>query len=328
MAESDNTPSGADGKTPPSGGRRIDQSTGTETVGHEWDGIEELNTPLPRWWVLTFYACILFAIGYVICYPAIPLGDHGTRGLLGWTSRGQLARETAAANGARSSTLAALAATPIEDLPKNPDLMRAAIAGGKAAFKVNCVQCHGSGAAGSIGYPNLNDDDWLWGGNLTEIQTTITHGIRYPGDAETRMSLMPNFGADKILTADQVQDAASFVRSLSGLEPKGAAAQRGAAIFAANCAVCHGPEGKGGRMVGAPNLTDKIWLYGGSRDQVAGSISNAHHGVMPAWGQRLDPVTIKMLAAYVHSLGGGEDFAPAAPAEATAPATGAPAAKP
>ena len=315
--------------------KRIDESTGTETMGHEWDGIEELNTPLPRWWVWTFVACILFAIGYVIAYPAIPLGDHGSRGLLGWTSRGQLAKETDAANGARSATLAALAATPIEDLPKNPDLMRAAIAGGKAAFKVNCVQCHGSGAAGSIGYPNLNDDDWLWGGSLTEIQTTLTHGIRYPGDAATRMSQMPSFGRDKLLTSDEVQDATSFVRSLSGLEPKGAAADRGAVVFAANCAVCHGPEGKGGRMVGAPNLTDKIWLYGGSRSAVVGSITNAHAGVMPAWSGRLDEVTIKMLAAYVHSLGGGENFAPAADsaaaasaAPAGAPSAGATAAKP
>ncbi len=305
--------------------KRIDESTGTETMGHEWDGIEELNTPLPRWWLLTFFACIIFAIGYVIAYPAIPLGNHATPGLLGWTSRGQLAKETAAANGARAATIAALAATPIEDLPKNPELMREAIAGGRAAFKVNCVQCHGSGAAGGIGYPNLNDDDWLWGGNLAEIQTTITHGIRYPGDPATRQSMMPSFGRDKLLTADQVQDAASFVRSLSGLEPAqntkgGAAAARGAVVFAANCVVCHGPEGKGGRMVGAPNLTDKIWLYGGSRGAVVNTITNAHAGVMPAWAGRLDPVTIKMLTAYVHSLGGGEDFAPSA--AATGPATG------
>lgn len=294
--------------------KHIDEATGTETVGHEWDGIQELNTPLPRWWVFTFYATIVFAIGYVIAYPAIPLGDHATPGLLGWTSRGQLAKETSVASAARKPVLDALAAIPIEDLPKHPDLMQQAIAGGKAAFKVNCVQCHGSGAAGSIGYPNLNDDDWLWGGNLVEIQTTITHGIRYPGDPLTHMSMMPNFGADKILTPDQVRDAASFVRSLSGTGPKGDAATRGAAIFAANCAVCHGPEGKGGRMVGAPNLSDRIWLYGGSQAQVVDSITNAHHGVMPAWGARLDPVTIKMLAAYVHSLGGGEDFAPAAAA--------------
>ena len=304
---------------PHQGGRRIDEATGTETVGHEWDGIEELNTPLPRWWVFLFYACIAFAIGYVFAYPAIPLLHGGTPGLLGWTSRGTLASETDTASAARKPVLDALAVTPIEQLPAHPNLMQAAIAGGRAAFKVNCVQCHGAGAAGSIGYPNLNDDDWLWGGNLAEIQTTITHGIRYPGDPATHSSLMPSFGHDKILTPDQVDDAASYVRSLSGLEPKAAAAARGAAVFAANCVVCHGVEAHGNRALGAPNLADKIWLYGGSHEQVVGSITNAHAGVMPAWGQRLDPVTIKMLATYVHSLGGGEDFAPA-PTATPAPA--------
>lgn len=288
--------------------KRVDEATQTETMGHEWDGIEELNTPLPRWWLYTFYACIAFAVGYAVVYPSIPLIHEGTHGSFGWTSRGEYAAEKKAESAQRAPVLAALAKTPIEDLPKNPELMRQAVAGGRAAFKVNCVQCHGAGAAGSVGYPNLNDDDWLWGGSLTQIQQTLTHGIRYPGDDQTRQSLMPSFGHDKILTPAQVQDAASFVRSLSGLEPKGAAARRGGELFAVNCVACHGPEGKGGRQFGAPNLTDRIWLYGGSREQVVGSITNAHAGVMPAWGQRLDPVTIKMLAAYVHSLGGGEAF--------------------
>jgi cytochrome c oxidase cbb3-type subunit 3 len=292
--------------------KRIDEPTNTETMGHEWDGIEELNTPLPRWWLWTFYACIAFAIGYSVVYPAIPLLHGGTSGIAGWTSRGQFAAEMKAQEAQRAPILAAIARTPIEDLAKNPDLMRQAVAGGRAAFKVNCVQCHGAGAAGGVGYPNLNDDDWLWGGSLTQIQQTLTHGIRYPGDSQTRTSLMPSFGADRILMPAQVRDAASFVRSLSGLEPATAASRRGADIFATNCAACHGPEGKGGRQVGAPNLTDRIWLYGGSREAVVGSITNAHAGVMPAWGQRLDPVTIKMLAAYVHSLGGGEAFAPPA----------------
>ncbi|HZU63475.1 MAG TPA: cytochrome-c oxidase, cbb3-type subunit III [Novosphingobium sp.] len=303
--------------------KRIDEATNTETMGHEWDGIEELNTPLPTWWLWTFYACILFAIGYCVVYPAIPGLHKGSEGTAGWTSRGSFAKEMDAAALARKPVLDALAATPIEDLPKKPELMAAAVAGGRAAFKVNCVQCHGAGAAGGVGYPNLNDDDWLWGGTLTDIQQTLTHGIRYPGDEQTRMSQMPAFGRDGILQAAQVQDVVSFVRSLSGLEPKGAAAQRGAALFAANCAVCHGPEGKGGRMVGAPNLTDKIWLYGSSREAVTNTVTNAHAGVMPAWKDRLDPVTIKMLAAYVHSLGGGEAFAPAAAPAAAAPAPAA-----
>lgn len=304
--------------------KRIDEATGVETVGHSWDGIEELNNPLPRWWLWTLYATIVFAIGYMVVYPAIPLASKGTEGLWGWTSRGQLAEEMKAEDQRRAGTLAALAATPIEQLASKPDLMRAAIEGGRAAFRVNCVQCHGSGAAGSIGYPNLRDDDWLWGGNIKDIETTLTNGIRQPGNDATRQSLMPNFGKDGILQPADIAAVADHVLSLSGKAMDNA---RGAQLFAENCAACHGPEGKGGRQFGAPNLADAIWLYGGKRDQVRGSINQAHAGVMPAWGGKLDPVTIKMLAAYVHSLGGGEDFvaAPAAkPAAgpAATPATG------
>ncbi|WP_067738423.1 cytochrome-c oxidase, cbb3-type subunit III [Novosphingobium naphthalenivorans] len=295
--------------------KRLDEATNTETVGHEWDGIEELNTPLPRWWLWSFYASIVFAIGYVIAYPALPGRHSATPGMLGWTSRGQLDNELKTAAADRAKTVAALKDMPIEQLPQHPELMRAAVAGGAAAFKVNCVQCHGAGAAGSNGFPNLNDDDWLWGGDLKTIQQTLIHGIRQPGDDQTRMSQMPAFGRDGLLTPAQIQDTTSFVLSLSGKEKPSAASQRGKAVFEANCAVCHGPEGKGDRQFGAPNLSDAIWLYAGTRDAVSAQITNPRHGVMPAWGARLDPVTVKMLAAYVHSLGGGEEFAPA-PAEA------------
>ena len=306
----------------------IDEATGVETVGHEWDGIQELNNPLPRWWLLTMYATILFALGYVVLYPAIPLLGKGTEGTQGWTSRGQLAGEMKAEADRRAPMLAALAATPIEKLPENKALMEQAVAGGRAAFRVNCVQCHGAGAAGSTGFPNLNDDDWLWGGNLREIEQTITHGIRQPGNDQTRSSLMPSFGKDGILTAAQVQDVTSYVRTLSGKDKPSAASASGQALFTANCAVCHGPDGKGLRQFGAPNLSDAIWLYGGSREAIAGSVTNAHAGVMPAWTGKLDTATIKMLAAYVHSLGGGEDFTEAAAAPvAAAPAAGAAAAK-
>ncbi len=287
-------------------GPRVDAATGTHTVGHEWDGIEELDTPLPRWWVTIFYLCILFAIGYVIAYPALPGLHSATPGLLGWTSRGALAAEQKSADAGHAAVRAAIAATPIEDLAKNPVLQRAAIEGGRAAFKVNCVQCHGAGAAGSKGYPNLNDDDWLWGGDIAAIYQTLQHGIRYPGDDQTRTSQMPAFGRDGILTQAKVQDVVSYVRVISKQDPASAASQRGSAIFAQNCAVCHGANGEGGRSVGAPRLNDAIWLYGGDRASITNTVTNAHAGVMPAWGQRLDPVTVKMLAAYVHSLGGGE----------------------
>jgi cytochrome c oxidase cbb3-type subunit 3 len=254
----------------------------------------------------------------MVVYPAIPMLHSGTQGLWGWSSRGQLDAELKAANEAKAGTLAAIAATPIEQIAANKDLQEKAIAGGKAAFRQNCVQCHGSGANGSIGYPSLKDDDWLWGGNIKEIEQTLTYGIRQPGVAETRTSLMPSFGKDGILTAAQVNDVASYVRSLSGAASGTASAQAGAAIFAANCVACHGTDAKGLRQFGAPNLTDAVWLYGGKQEQVVGSITNAHAGVMPAWKGRLDPVTIKMLAVYVHSLGGGEDFveAPNTPAAA------------
>jgi cytochrome c oxidase cbb3-type subunit 3 len=294
--------------------KRIDEATGTQTVGHEWDGIEELDTPMPRWWLLTFCLTIVFAIGYVVLYPAIPMVHGATKGLWGWSSRGELASELRIANGQRADVLHQIAITPIQSLQGKPELMKAAVAGGRAAFRVNCVQCHGAGAAGVPGlYPNLNDDDWLWGGNLQAIEQTITHGIRQPGDKDTRTSLMPSFGRDALLTPDQIDDLVSHVRTISHQETPSPSSARGAKLFADNCAVCHGPAGKGQRQVGAPNLTDAIWLYGGSREKITRSLTVAHAGVMPAWHDRLDPVTIKMLAAYVHSLGGGEDFVQPAP---------------
>ena len=287
-------------------GSHIDVPTGTATVGHSWDGIEELDTPMPRWWLLTFLACIIFAIGYVIAYPAIPLANSATRGVLGWSSHGELATELAAEAAQQAPIRLALAQTPIENLVGNPQLLRAAERGGRSAFKVHCVQCHGAGAAGSKGYPNLNDDDWLWGGDLATIQTTLINGIRHPGNDDTRVSQMPAFGRDEILQKAEIRDVVAHVRVISGQEKPSAAAARGAVLFEANCAVCHGAEGKGNREVGAPNLSDAIWLYGGDRATLITTITNARGGVMPAWGHRLDPVTIKMLAAYVHSLGGGE----------------------
>lgn len=298
-------------------GSRVDEPTGTATVGHSWDGIEELDTPMPRWWLLTFYACIVFAILYVIAYPAIPLMNSATPGLLRWSSTGELG-DTLTAEAARQAPIRlAIARLPIEQLPDDPVLLHAAERGGRSAFKVHCVQCHGSGAAGSIGYPNLNDDDWLWGGDIKTIAATLTDGIRYPGNDETRISQMPAFGRDEILKPREIADVVAYVRTLSRLDKPGAAAARGAPLFAANCAVCHGATGAGERTLGAPNLSDAIWLYGGDKATLTATITNARGGVMPAWGHRLDPVTIKMLAAYVHSLGGGEAN-PAVIAEATA----------
>lgn len=285
--------------------KHVDEPTGTETVGHEWDGIEELDTPLPRWWLWTFYLCIAFALGYAIAYPSWPMLSGGTQGVLGWTSRGQLAKDISVADQAHTSMREQLAMIPIERLADNSELMKQAIAGGRAAFKVNCSQCHGSGAAGSqtLGYPNLNDDDWLWGGDIKTIEITLLHGIRQHGDDHTRQSAMPPF--DGVFNPGQLGALASHVLSLSG---KAKSNPEGAALFEQNCISCHGMNGEGGRNVGAPRLNDAIWLYGGTNADIQRQIQRPRMGVMPAWGTRLDPVTIKMLAAYVHSLGGGENF--------------------
>lgn len=298
--------------------KRIDQPTGTEFVGHEWDGIEELNTPLPRWWLWTFYLTILFSVGYVIAYPAWPMLTKGTEGVLGWTSRGQLAQEMSAAEAARAGTLAKIAAADLTTLSTDDPLWQQARSGGAAAFKVHCSQCHGTGAAGSqqLGYPNLNDDDWLWGGDMAAIEYTITHGVRQPGEVQ-RQGAMPPFAG--VLDPAQLAALAQHVRSLSGLDRPNA---QGAEIFATNCASCHGDNGQGMRTLGAPNLSDAIWLRGSSAEAITAQVLGPKMGVMPAWRERLDPATIKMLTLYVHSLGGGEKPV-TAQALATEPASAA-----
>ena len=282
---------------------RIDEPTGTEFVGHEWDGIEELNTPLPRWWLWTFYATVAWSIVYVVLYPAWPLVEQATEGTLGWSSRGELAKDMAAAEAEQSDFRAQLAGISTEELLANPELMQRAIAGGAAAFKVNCVQCHGAGAAGyeEYGYPNLNDDDWIWGGEIDEIEYTLIHGIRWEGSDQTRANYMPAY--EGIFEAAEVDAVADHVLSLSG---KGKSSARGAELYSQNCASCHQANGEGDASQGAPALNDAIWLYGGSKELVKRQILNPRHGAMPGWSDKLDPVTIKMLAAYVHSRGGGE----------------------
>ncbi|SRR5581483_8421450 len=285
--------------------REVDVVTGIETTGHEWDGIKELNKPLPRWWVWTFYATIIWSIGYWIVYPAFPTLTSYTKGMLGYSQRSTVADEVKAARAAQGTLRDKLAATSLGEIKRDPDLLRFAMAGGGAAFQTNCAPCHGRGAQGFAGYPNLNDDDWIWGGSIEDIHKTISNGIR-SDHKETRTVQMPRYGLDKLLEEAQIVDAAEYVLSLSGKSTDAAAAGRGAKVFADQCASCHGTDGKGKLDQGAPNLTDGIWLYGGSRQAVIESIRTGRGGVMPAWVGRLDPVTIKALAVYVHSLGGGK----------------------
>lgn len=283
----------------------VDPHSGTETTGHEWDGIKELNTPLPRWWLGIFYACIVWAIGYWVVMPSWPLLHGYTHGLLNHSQRDDVTAAVQALKNARAVNEHALGKATLEQIQSNPDLLQFALAEGKATFGDNCAPCHGSGAQGARGYPNLNDDVWLWGGKLEDIQHTITVGIRST-DPNTRQSQMPSFGRDGILKPAQIDDLTEYVVHLSGRPADAEAVMRATKLFAENCAMCHGPQGKGNREMGAPNLTDKEWLYGPKREDIHDQIWNGHGGVMPTWGGRLSPETIKALAIYVHSLGGGE----------------------
>ncbi|EJW09625.1 Cytochrome c oxidase subunit CcoP [Rhodovulum sp. PH10] len=284
----------------------IDAVTGTPTTGHEWDGIKELNNPLPRWWLWTFYACVVWSVAYWVVYPAWPMISNFTGGVIGYSSRASLETDLAALHQLRGAKAAALADASLEEIEKDPNLLAFARAQGRAAFGDNCAPCHGSGATGSTGYPNLNDDDWLWGGSLAAIHQTIQHGAR-SGDPEARENTMLAFGKDGTLNHTQIVQVASYVRSLSGLPvEQGVDVAAGKQIFAENCTVCHGEDAKGNQELGAPNLTDRIWLYGGDMATLVETITNGRGGVMPAWTGRLDPVTIKSLAVYVHTLGGGK----------------------
>jgi cytochrome c oxidase cbb3-type subunit 3 len=285
------------------GDRERDDFTGTETTGHEWDGIKELDTPLPRWWLWTLYATIVWGIAYSIAYPAWPLISTTTQGLLGYSSRGDL--HAALAEHAESQKVYTdrIAAMEMAEIAADQDLAQFARAGGAAVYRNYCSQCHGSGATGAKGYPNLQDDHWLWGGTAEDIRLTIAHGIRFDEDDDTRLSEMPAFGRDEILGKEEIATVADHVLSLSG---QAGANEEGRTIFADNCAACHGENGEGMQELGAPNLTDAIWLYGGDRDTVIATITNSRAGVMPAWAHRLSEAQIKQAALYVHGLGGGE----------------------
>ncbi len=284
----------------------IDHVSGTATTGHEWDGIKELNTPLPRWWVIAFYATIVWAIGYWIVYPAWPLLWSHTTGIWNYSTRAEVVTELANLEKVRGAKMATLGSAPLAEIEKDPALLALARASGKTVFGDNCAPCHGTGGAGAKGYPNLNDDEWLWGGNLEQIMQTIQYGVR-SGHPKTHESAMLAFGKEGVLKKDQIVTVANYVRSLSGLSTSpGYDASAGAKIFADNCASCHGDQGKGNQELGAPDLTDKIWLYGSDEATLVETISNGRSGVMPAWVSRLDPSTIKALTVYVHSLGGGK----------------------
>lgn len=279
--------------------------TEVETTGHSWDGIEEYNNPLPRWWLWTFYLCIIWGIGYTIAYPAWPMLKGATAGLLGYSTRAEVASEIKTFDEMNAAIDAELAAANVADVLPNTPLGDYATNMGAAVFRSNCSQCHGSGAAGAKGYPNLLDNDWLWGGSVDEIAYTIQHGIRNETD-DAHYSEMPRFGADEILEPEQIDQVVEYVLQISGAEFDAALANEGAVVFEDNCTACHAEDGTGDRDQGAPNLADAIWLYGGDRDTIHDSVANARFGVMPAWGQRLTQAEVNAAAIYVHTRGGGE----------------------
>ena len=276
------------------------------TTGHQWDGIEEFDNPMPRWWLWTFYATIIWGIGYTIAYPAWPMLSSATAGVLGWSTRGDVAAEIQAVDEANAPINAKLEAAELTAIAGDPELGSYAVSSGSAVFKTWCAQCHGSGAAGAKGYPNLLDDDWLWGGTVEDIHETITHGIRNEDSDDARYSEMPAFGRDELLEKEEIDQVVNFVMSLSGEAEDASKVDAGAVVFADNCASCHMDDGTGDRSQGAPNLVDAIWLYGGDYASLSETVNNARYGVMPAWNTRLTEAQIRAVSAYVHQLGGGE----------------------
>jgi cytochrome c oxidase cbb3-type subunit 3 len=284
--------------------KEIDSVTGTATTGHDWDGIRELNTPLPRWWLWTFYLCIVYAVGYWVFYPAWPLLTNSTQGVLGYHSRTAVLEDLAALKAQRGPMMDRLSTASLADIAGDPQLLDFARAQGRVAFADNCAPCHGAGGGGAKGYPNLNDDDWLWGGKIAEINQTIRFGAR-SGNDKGHQGNMPPFAGT--LKPNEISAVADFARTLSGLPAEaGADLALGKKMFADNCAVCHGPEGKGNRELGSANLTDKIWLFASDKETIMDGIKNGRGGVMPAWQGRLNEPTIKALTVYVYGFGGGE----------------------
>ena len=283
-----------------------DEHSGVETTGHEWDGIKELDNPLPRWWLWIFYGCIAFSIVYWVLMPAWPGLVGYTPGLLKQSDRADVVSELNALQAQRGRGEALLMSASLQQIEADPALQAHALAVGESVFGDNCASCHGAGGGGARGYPNLRDDVWLWGGSLEEIERTLQVGIR-SSHPDTRMSMMPAFGRDDLLTGAQIGDLTEYVVALSGREADRAAVARAAPLFVDNCAACHMPTGTGSREFGAPNLTDREWLNGSDRAAISGQLQNGRNGVMPMWGNRFSPAVIKALAVYIHvNAGGGE----------------------
>jgi len=286
--------------------KEVDQISGVETTGHEWDGLKELNNPLPKWWLYIFYATLVWAVIYWVLYPSWPLVTTYTKGVFGASQREEAIAAYDKGVADRSQFADKIVSTALEDIPQDQELLQFALANGRAAFGDNCAPCHGNGGTGAEGYPNLQDDTWIWGGTLDDIHTTLLHGIRNESD-DARFGDMPAFGADELLSREEIDQVANFVASRAGQETEdGVDLAAGQVLYEDNCAACHGDSLEGIQEVGAPSLMSANYLYGNSLDEIKAQIANPRNGVMPGWEGRLDPATIKSLTVYVHSFGGGQ----------------------
>ncbi|MBB5050955.1 cytochrome c oxidase cbb3-type subunit 3 [Afipia massiliensis] len=282
-----------------------DPHTGYLTTGHEWSGIKELNTPVPRAVYLFLIATVLFSVVYWILMPAWPTGVTFTKGLLGIDQRTTLEADLREAAAERKVWSDQIEANSYDDIRKDPKLMRIVRQTGQTLYRENCAACHGSSAQGSKGYPSLTNASWLWGGDPATVAETIRVGIN-SSHKDSRLSQMMAFGRDGVLKEREVDDVVDYVRSLS--DPKVARdtpaprLDAGKAVFAANCAACHGDDGKGKTEMGAPDLTDHFWIYGGDLQSVSSSVWNGRQGKMPTWDERLSALDRKILALYLTDL--------------------------
>ena len=264
--------------------KRPGESAEGDVTGHSWDGdLQEFNNPLPRWWLWMFYITIVFALGYLYLYPG--LGNY--KGALDWSDTNQWESEMAAAKEKYDPIYAQFREVAVPELAKNTE----ATDMGKRLYLTYCVQCHGSDARGFKGYPNLTDNDWLWGGSPDMIKHSIVHG---------RKAVMPAW--QPILGDDGVDKVTEYVLQISGRKADAAKAEEGKALYMANCMACHNPDGSGNQFLGAPKLTDNVWLYGKSRSAIKKTIVEGRNGVMPAWQEMLGDDKIHVLTAYVYSL--------------------------
>jgi cytochrome c oxidase cbb3-type subunit 3 len=282
-----------------------DSVTGHMTTGHEWDGLQELNRPLPKWWLYVLWTCVAVAVVLCILYPSVPGITGYWHGLLGYSQRASVDQAVADVAAQRAGAMDRIKVLSFAEIRKDPQLLAVAETAGRITFANNCQPCHGAGGGGNPGFPALAAGDWIWGGTLEDIQQTVTHGIRSP-DPDARQSQMPRWGVDNMLTPDQIQQVADYVMTLFGTPTQGVDVAPGRKLFVDNCAVCHGDAGQGNRTAGGPRLASRIHLHGDTRDAVVAQITNPKMGVMPNWSTRLDEATIKSVTLYVHSLGGGE----------------------